>query len=103
MSPQSPSTQPLDDESSDVLSCPPLRWGLLGCGRVSHDFAQSLKLVPTATIVCCAARNIESSKSFADKHNIDKYCKLYIYISRKIDTVHLIKLMRFLQMVTMMI
>ena len=67
---------PLDDASiSNPLECPPLRWGLIGCGRVSHDFTQALKLLPSAKVVACSARSIESAKTFADKHNIPTYCK----------------------------
>ena len=62
---------PLDDPSvSDPLECPPLRWGLIGCGRVSHDFAQALKHVKTASIVACAAREIDRAKEFAAKHGV---------------------------------
>mmetsp|Transcript_37917 Transcript_37917/g.45799 ORF Transcript_37917/g.45799 Transcript_37917/m.45799 type:complete len:404 (-) Transcript_37917:166-1377(-) len=62
---------PLDDESvTNPLDCPPLRWGLLGCGRVSHDFAQALKHVPTATVAAVAARSSDSAKAFADKHGV---------------------------------
>ena len=73
---------PLDDESiTNPLECPPLRWGLIGCGRVSHDFTQALKLIPTAKVVACSARSIESAKTFADKHNIPTYCKSSCFIS----------------------
>mmetsp|Transcript_16984 Transcript_16984/g.26305 ORF Transcript_16984/g.26305 Transcript_16984/m.26305 type:complete len:422 (-) Transcript_16984:624-1889(-) len=65
---------PMDDNSvSDPLQCPPLRWGLVGCGRVCHDFTQSLKNLPTATVVACAARKVESAKAFAERHGIEKY------------------------------
>lgn len=66
---------PLDDTSvlSNPLDCPPLRWGILGCGRVSHDFCQALKHVPTATVVACAAaRDGNRAQEFADKHGIAK-------------------------------
>lgn len=64
---------PLDDPSvSNPLECPPLRWGVIGCGRVSHDFTQALKHVPTATAVACAARSEDSAKAFAEKHGIAK-------------------------------
>lgn len=67
---------PLDDPTvSDPLECPPLRWGLIGCGRVSHDFTQALKLLPTAKVVACSARSAESAKVFAEKHGIEQYCK----------------------------
>ena len=67
---------PLDDPSvSDPLQCPPLRWGILGCGRVSHDFTQALKHLPTQTVVACAARSADSAKTFAKKHGIENSCE----------------------------
>jgi Oxidoreductase family, NAD-binding Rossmann fold len=70
-----PPPPPLDDTSivSNPLDCPPLRWGILGCGRVSHDFCQALKHIPTATVVACAARGDgKRAREFADKHGIAK-------------------------------
>lgn len=69
---------PLDDPSvSNPLDCPPLRWGLIGCGRVSHDFTQALKHVPTASVVACAARSEDDAKAFAEKHGIGRYYGSY--------------------------
>lgn len=65
---------PLDDPTiNNPLECPPLRWGLIGCGRVSHDFAQALKHLSTASVVACAARSEDDAKAFAEKHNIGRY------------------------------
>ena len=64
---------PLDAPTlTNPLECPPLRWGLIGCGRVSHDFAQALKHVPTASVVACSARDVARAQEFADKHGIAK-------------------------------
>lgn len=78
-SPSSP-PPPLDDPNvSNPLECPPLRWGLIGCGRISHDFTQALKLLPTAQVVACSARSLDSAKSFAEKHGIPKACELCFF------------------------
>ena len=67
---------PLDDPNvSNPLECPPLRWGLIGCGRISNDFTQALKLLPTAKVQACSARSLDSAKAFAAKHGIEKTCK----------------------------
>ena len=64
---------PFDDPTlSDPLECPPLRWGLIGCGRVSHDFAQALKHIPSASVVACSARDIDRAQEFATKHKIPR-------------------------------
>ena len=67
---------PLDDPSvADPLQCPPLRWGLIGCGRVCHDFTQALKYLPTAEVVACSARDAARAAEFAQKHKIKKSCE----------------------------
>ncbi|OEU17178.1 NAD(P)-binding protein [Fragilariopsis cylindrus CCMP1102] len=69
---------PLDDpEQSDPMFCPPLKWGILGCGRVSHDFSQALKHLPTQSIVACSARSADSAEKFAEKHKIGKHYGSY--------------------------
>jgi dihydrodiol dehydrogenase / D-xylose 1-dehydrogenase (NADP) len=69
---------PLDDPTvTNLLDCPPLRWGIVGCGRVSHDFTQALKHVPTARVVACAARAVSRAQSFAKKHNVENVYASY--------------------------
>ena len=69
--PASTPPPPLDDPSVGMLDCPPLRWGMLGCGRVSHDFCQALKHLPSASVVACAANGgLDKAKAFAEKHKI---------------------------------
>lgn len=65
---------PLDDPTiSDILHCPPLQWGMIGCGRVCHDFVQALKHLPTATVVACSTRDdVKRAQEFADKHGVEK-------------------------------
>jgi predicted dehydrogenase len=48
---------------------------MLGCGRVSHDFTQALKHLPTQKVVACSARSLESAMMFAEKHGIGNHCK----------------------------
>ena len=62
---------PFDEPTlKDPLECPPLRWGILGCGRVSHDFVQAMKHIPNATVVACAARDLSRAQEFAHKHAV---------------------------------
>lgn len=61
-----------------LLACPPLRWGLLGCGRVSHDFCQALRHVPTASVVACATKSdAERAQQFATRHGIPSHYGTY--------------------------
>ena len=76
----SPIPSPFDDPTlvptldDDLLStCPPLNWGIIGCGRVSHDFCMAVRNhVPTAKLVACATANNNvpnnRSQEFATKH-----------------------------------
>lgn len=48
----------------------PLRWGILGAGNVSRQWALSLKGVPGATITAVAARDQDRADSFAANLNI---------------------------------
>ena len=65
---QLPLSTPLDvlrdlTDPKDVAF--PLRWGILGAGNVSRQFALSLKGVPGATISAVAAREQERADAFA--------------------------------------
>jgi len=82
---------PLDDPTvSDPLECPTLRWGIISCGRISHDFTQALKLLPTATTIACSARSIEDAKQFAKKHDIPTFYGSYdeIIADPQIDIIY---------------
>jgi len=69
---------PLDDPTLlDPLECPPLKWGILGCGRVSNDFCQALKHLPTQSVVSCSARSSDNAEAFAQKHDIGKHYGSY--------------------------
>ncbi|KAI9980164.1 hypothetical protein PInf_026599 [Phytophthora infestans] len=46
----------------------PLRWGILGCGRISHTFASNLKPLKTAIFHACAARSLDKAQELANKH-----------------------------------
>lgn len=45
-----------------------LRWGFLGCGKISNDFVNALKNVPGAHFRACAARSLSSAQEFATTH-----------------------------------
>jgi len=82
---------PLDDPSLiDPLVCPALKWGILGCGRISHDFTQALKLLPTQTVIACAARDFHSAQDFARRHKISTFYDSYedLFTHADIDIVY---------------
>ena len=51
----------------------PLRWGIMGSGKIASDFVGALKDVPSdeMQVVAVGARSIDSARDFADKLNLD--------------------------------
>ncbi|RLN47551.1 hypothetical protein BBJ28_00014271 [Nothophytophthora sp. Chile5] len=56
----------------DAADSAPLRWGILGCGRISHTFASNVKPLATSTLHACAARSLANAQAFATKHAIPR-------------------------------
>jgi len=50
----------------------PTRWGILGTGQISHDWAIAMSLLPSTEhkLVGVAARKEESARDFAKEHGI---------------------------------
>jgi predicted dehydrogenase len=46
----------------------PVRWGILATGRIAHDFADALTLLPDAELAAVASRRRELAVRFAGKH-----------------------------------
>jgi len=49
-----------------------VKWGIVGTGNISTQFAQGLQLVEHAEIAAVASRNISSAKAFAQAFDIPK-------------------------------
>ena len=68
-----PLTTPLDirlglTDAADVAF--PLRWGILGAGRISAQWVMCLQACAGATVTAVAAREIERAKEFATRFGI---------------------------------
>ena len=48
----------------------PLRWGILGSGRMARAFAGDLKLLPDARLTAVGSRSHEGARSFADEFQV---------------------------------
>jgi len=46
-----------------------IHWGILGCGRIAHKFAQDLLTIPTAKLSAVASRSFEKSILFGKEYN----------------------------------
>lgn len=49
-------------------------WGIAGAGLISSDFVVAMKALPAGDHrhVAVAARSLDSAKSFANKHGVEK-------------------------------
>ena len=68
-----PLTTPLDirrglTDATDVAF--PLRWGILGAGRISTQWVMCLQACAGATVTAVAAREIDRAKEFATRFGI---------------------------------
>ncbi len=46
-----------------------IRWGIIGPGKIAHNFAKDLKLVSDGGLTAVASRNIEKAELFAKEYN----------------------------------
>ncbi|MBC7878644.1 MAG: Gfo/Idh/MocA family oxidoreductase [Anaerolineales bacterium] len=44
------------------------KWGILGPGRIAHEFAQGLKVIDDASLYAVASSNIDRAKEFAHEY-----------------------------------
>src|SRR6266498_1846480 len=44
-----------------------IRWGILGTGKIAHQFAAALRRLPDAELLAVGSRSAESAASFADE------------------------------------
>lgn len=47
-----------------------MNWGIIGCGLIAGEFAESLEVLDGAEIVACASRTQGKAAAFAGKHHI---------------------------------
>jgi predicted dehydrogenase len=68
-----------------------IRWGILGCGKIAHKFANDLLLSETSELFACASRNIEKSKVFAEKYNAKMFFDNYEDLAKcaEIDVIYI--------------
>lgn len=48
----------------------PIRWGIIGCGRIAGKFCASMDIVPSGRITACASRTPGRAREFAQQNNI---------------------------------
>jgi predicted dehydrogenase len=67
-----------------------IRWGILGAGRVSQEFAHSLRLLPDARIAAVASRTREHAERFAAELGVRGYSDIGAFLADPdIDVVYI--------------
>ncbi|KAL0490725.1 D-xylose-NADP dehydrogenase [Acrasis kona] len=67
-----------------------VRFGVLGTGRIAHDFVSSFKNVNGSEIVSVGSRNKADAQKFAEEHNIPNYGTYDELVSDKhVDVVYI--------------
>lgn len=55
----------------------PIRWGILGCGRIANKFAEALQKTNDSILLAAAARDANRAKAFSQKWNFRKFYGSY--------------------------
>jgi predicted dehydrogenase len=66
-------------------------WGILGCGKIAHKFAQDLLTIPNAKLHAVASRSLEKSKKFGKKYNSNRHYGSYVdlCLDAAIDVIYI--------------
>ncbi len=62
-----------------------LKFGLVGCGRISSKHFESIKLIDEAEMVACADIILDRAKTAAEKYGVKEYFQDYHEMFEKVD------------------
>ncbi|HXX93898.1 MAG TPA: Gfo/Idh/MocA family oxidoreductase [Planctomycetota bacterium] len=68
----------------------PIRWGILGTGRISGNFAEALAICPEGELVAVGSRSEASAAAFAQKHRARRAHGSYEALARdpEVDAIY---------------
>jgi predicted dehydrogenase len=69
----------------------PIKWGILGCGKIAEMFVRSMSAVADGEIITCAARQLSRAEQFANEHAIQHCSDSYEQLAKhpEIDAVYI--------------
>jgi predicted dehydrogenase len=69
----------------------PIRWGIIGPGRIAHSFAKDLKLIPGGTLTAVASRNQANAEAFAKEYGAEHRFGSYdeLFRSDTVDAIYI--------------
>ncbi|XP_054157828.1 trans-1,2-dihydrobenzene-1,2-diol dehydrogenase-like isoform X2 [Oppia nitens] len=59
----------------------PLKWGIMGAGKISNDFVAITKSMPQHQFVAVGSRRLSSAQDFANRHNVSKAYGSYLELA----------------------
>jgi len=68
-----------------------VKWGVLGCGNIAHQFAQSIAKVDSGIIYAVASNTSNKAKLFAEQYDINHYYTGYndLVNNENIDAIYI--------------
>ena len=68
-----------------------VRWGLIGAGRIAHQFSQDMAAVDNAELVAIAARDGQRARTFAERYGALRAHEGYeaLYANPEVDAVYI--------------
>ncbi len=64
-----------------------IKWGIIGCGKIAHKFAQDLSKVPNAKLYAIASRDFDKAKEFGKKYDVSNYYGNYQDLARDQEVI----------------
>ena len=63
------------------------KWGIVGAGKISHDFLTAMGTLPAGEhrVVAVAARDKVRAMEFAKKHGVEKVLESYEELARDVE------------------
>ncbi len=69
----------------------PIRWAILGTGKIADEFAQGLRQLPDATLMAVGSRSLASATRFATHHRVSRAYGSYaeLVADSEVDVVYI--------------